>query len=795
MKKLSKKLISCILAVIMLFTSLPVSSFAGLDLSEPTEATTTAEEHAFGDGLTWSFDESTGELSIKGEGAMPDFVTEDADLQEDFLRTVMSVYPKGSIDLYDYFGVSKDEPTDEEVIQALSEFLEDEESPLGEIMPNAQVASLQGLFGSESSSFSNADEENAAVEVTEPSSENTSEEVTEPSTENTAEDVTEVVTEPAEDKTSEDGVPFAGFISRVKAVKDSVNITVPGDEPSMSTTQEPVTEPEENITLADIIPWYEYIPQIKSVVVGEGVTTIGSAAFVGAIYLEKVSLPSTMKTIGTAAFWCCFKLKSVDIPEGVTDIGTYAFAYCMSAENVSFPSTLKSIGEAAFFPFCKIKDIDLPEGVEVIGDHAFGYMLMAETISFPSTFNGTEEPVSDATFNLKEVYNDSEAFSLFENCSEMYSLSEFAFDFFNNQNLLMLFVDLLADKVSDTLDDQFYYDILSKMMSVTIDESKISEFETEINNITNDFSNVVAICKENSAEHEAVKKYGIKHKLIGSEEFHDCFDFRGNVTDTLTWRIDEQNKTLIFEGTGAIPDYSYSSKAPWSYLKNRFDKIDFTNAQVTEIGDSAFENCSGLTNVEIPNGVISIGSSAFEYCSGLTSITIPDSVADIGDYAFSGCSKLECINVDENNAEYASISGSLFKKDYSRLIFVPAKASELTIPAQTVYIGTYNEYDSSVLTDRTLSLFSVDENNTRFCEENGILYNKDKTILYKGIVLAEEVEISSNTKTIYSDAFKYSKIKSVVIPNGVTSIGFAAFNGCSSLTSVTIPNSVTNIDS
>lgn len=66
---------------------------------------------------------------------------------------------------------------------------------------------------------------------------------------------------------------------------------------------------------------------------------------------------------------------------------------------------------------------------------------------------------------------------------------------------------------------------------------------------------------------------------------------------------------------------------------------------VTTISDWAFNGCSGLTSVTIPDSVTSIGNYAFQDCTGLTSITIPDSVTDIGRGVFNGCSGLTSVTI------------------------------------------------------------------------------------------------------------------------------------------------------
>lgn len=87
--------------------------------------------------------------------------------------------------------------------------------------------------------------------------------------------------------------------------------------------------------------------------------------------------------------------------------------------------------------------------------------------------------------------------------------------------------------------------------------------------------------------------------------------------------------------------------------------LDLSNlTNLTSIGDYAFVGCSGLTSIEIPEGVTSIAQSAFEGCRGLTSIEIPSTVTSIGISTFWGCSGLTTLRVEAENPP--SLDGNVF---------------------------------------------------------------------------------------------------------------------------------------
>ena len=220
---------------------------------------------------------------------------------------------------------------------------------------------------------------------------------------------------------------------------------------------------------------------------------------------------------------------------------------------------------------------------------------------------------------------------------------------------------------------------------------------------------------------------------------------------------------------------------------------------MTSIAEAAFQRCSGLTSLTIPNSVTSIGNWAFSSCTGLTSVTVNGSITHGAITPFSNCTNIEEVFFD------CEIVASLFGNNnfgYNTDIqFNLPGIKKVTLSEKVKTIDKKAFSGCSGLTSITIpqSVTSIGESAFSYC--TGLT---SVTIPNSVTSISEEafysctgltsVTIPNSVTTIGNSAFySCTGLTSVTIPNSVTSIGNSAFWECTSLTSVTIPNSVTTI--
>ena len=223
---------------------------------------------------------------------------------------------------------------------------------------------------------------------------------------------------------------------------------------------------------------------------------------------------------------------------------------------------------------------------------------------------------------------------------------------------------------------------------------------------------------------------------------------------------------------------------------------------VTSIGKGVFHWCSSLTSITIGGGVTSIGEDAFCWCDLLKSITIPEGVTSIGSHAFYGCDSLKEVYISDIAAWCAidfgdSTANPLY---YGALYLNGELVTLLEIPDGVTGIGDYAFYNCSSLTSITIpdSVTSIGSSAFYWCTSlksitiGDSLTSIGKLAFYRCGSL-ESITISNGLTSIDDGAFYgCSSLTSIIIP-GVTSIGDSAFYRCFSLKSITIGDSLTSI--
>ena len=279
---------------------------------------------------------------------------------------------------------------------------------------------------------------------------------------------------------------------------------------------------------------------------------------------------------------------------------------------------------------------------------------------------------------------------------------------------------------------------------------------------------------------------------------------------------------VTFQGSNY---YEYSNEYTGAVIIPSTVTYNSETYSVTSIGSSAFDGCSSLTSITIPESVTSIGSGAFSGCSSLTTVVIPKNVT--GSLSFSGCSSLASIAIPEG----VTSIGSFYNCSSLVSITIPKTVTTIKDNAfqkctslkevifedgsKTLSLG-YNAYATSGLDGYGLFSDCPLENlylgrNLSFKTGRGYghspFYCKDLTSVSIGDSVTfiagyqffncsklDTLAIGENVTTIATYAFYgCSQLKSVSIGNRLSSIESLAFGNCENLTSITIPESIYDI--
>ena len=243
-------------------------------------------------------------------------------------------------------------------------------------------------------------------------------------------------------------------------------------------------------------------------------------------------------------------------------------------------------------------------------------------------------------------------------------------------------------------------------------------------------------------------------------------------------------KVAVVPENSSYPYYNYYNNAPTGAITIPATVANGGNTySVTSIGWGAFYKCSGLTSINIPNGVTKIENGLFYNCTSLTSVNLPNGLESIGgnnyysEGVFGGCTSLTSINIP-NSVRYIG------KNAFSLCIGL----TSITIPSSVTKIDNGAFYHCTSLTSVNLpsGVDSIGSNN---------FYSEDKGV-FEGCTSLTSINIPNSVRYIGKNAFSLcSGLTSITIPNSVTKIENGTFKNCTSLASVALGNGVDSIGS
>ncbi|MDE5601898.1 MAG: leucine-rich repeat domain-containing protein, partial [Clostridia bacterium] len=485
------------------------------------------------------------------------------------------------------------------------------------------------------------------------------------------------------------------------------------------------------------------------------IVTEGSDGFVKK---DGVVFTKDMKTL--VLYAAALDSESYTVPNGVTAIGANAFKANSSLKTLILPDGLKEIGDNAFYGAMFLSNLEIPNTVERIGEYAFTGCSSLGTVSFKK--GGTQmlvfEKYAFSQANISSMVLPSRLSSIgayaFYGCSALESLTFEAnskldsidtFAFWNCRSLETLElpgVNKLGNRA---------FNGCTGLVSVTIAEGL---------NSLGDY--VFAGC-ENL---ESVSFPASLHTMGAGVFGYPSGSAYCPSLKFVTFAKGSQLEVIpVNTFTGCTALERITIPASVKSIESRPQDGDYASS--TLLG--AFQGCTALTLVAFEDGskIEKIGAYAFAKCESLSSFTIPSTVSVLEERAFTGCSSLKEMTIPSTTTVY----GRYLFENCSSLTKVVLSEKATTLP------------NGMFMNCPSLKQIEIPDSVSSF--GSSLFYNTG----FETFTVPEKI-------TNLPDSFlANSKITSVVLPDGLTSIGRGSFSGCANLKSIVIPNGVTIIDS
>ena len=509
---------------------------------------------------------------------------------------------------------------------------------------------------------------------------------------------------------------------------------------------------------------------LAHITIPDSIERIGEHAFYNCKLLKTIYIPNTVNMIGKYAFSGCSSLESIHIPNGVTEIGEYTFENCTSLQAVNLPKTISSIRYNAFVGCASLTKVDIPEGIQKIESNTFRNCTSLSNITIPNSVMTIESGAFSNTGYYNDANNWEEDVLYISNCLveaksslvgnysikpstriiadyALYGCSNLTSvnfaesvksvgqaSFYNCTNLSTV---NMSDSLQNIGSQAFAF--CEKLNPIAIPVG-VKTFGTEVFQGCKSLVSVIWNAKEcqdfrdpfvapfyrisskitsitfgDEVEYiPAGMCYGLSAvpsitipvnvKRIGKDAFESCTSMT-----SITWNAKHYCDTLDyppFEGLEYIvKSFTFGEDIetipPYVCKEMReVSEIIIPNG-VISIGRHAFNYCTGIQSINIPKGVTTIGSAAF-FHTQIRSVVVPEGVTEIGGWAFSECYGLNKIELPRS---LKSIGNSAFKETYHIDTLICKALVPPTMGELPVFEGLKKERTSLFVPEMSIELY------------------------------------------------------------------------------------------